>query len=100
MIRNIDYGLFVKQIGGGYGGLTFSLEVSEGYLIRNGQIAEPVKGLNLTGEGIEVIKHIDRVGSKLVTEDGSYCGATSGLLPVTSFQPRMRLAAMKVGGVC
>lgn len=98
MIRSIDQGLFVTKIGGGNGGREFSVEVSEGYWIKNGQIDHQVKGLMLNGKGIDIIKLVDRVGSKLVPEKGGFCGAVSGLCCTTSFQPRMRISSMSIGG--
>ena len=99
MIRSLPEGLFVRRIGGGTGGLQFSLEVKEGFWIKNGQIDRPVKGLMLTGNGIDVMNKIDRVGKTLVHEDnGGFCGADSGLIPTTSSQPRVRISQMTIGG--
>lgn len=98
MIRSMDEGLYVKRMGGGTGGREFSVAVSEGYWIKNGQIDHQVKGLVLNGRGIDVIKLVDRVGSRVETEGGAFCGAASGLCPTTSFQPRMRISQMAVGG--
>ena len=71
---------------------------AEGWWIENGKLVHPVSGLTLNGRGMEVIKLVDRVGSKLVPDFGGFCGASSGLVPTTSFQPRMRVSAMAVGG--
>ena len=98
MIRDIDRGLFVTGCGGGAGGREFSIELTEGWWIENGKLVHPVSGLTLNGRGMEVIKLVDRVGSKLVPDFGGFCGASSGLVPTTSFQPRMRVSAMAVGG--
>lgn len=98
MIRSLGEGLYVKRLGGGSGGAIFSLAVTEAYLIRNGQIDRPVKNCMLSGSGLDVMKKIDRVGSKLVSEYGSFCGAASGLVPVTSFQPQVRISEMVLGG--
>ena len=98
MIRSLAEGLYVKRLGGGSGGSIFSLLCTEAYLIRNGQIDRPVKNCMITGRGIDVIQKIDRVGSKLQTEYGGFCGAGSGLVPTTSFQPQVRIAEMTVGG--
>ena len=98
MISSLAEGLYVKRIGGGVGGREFSVEVKEGWWIKNGQLNHQVKGLSLNGKGIDVIKRVDRVGRHLVGEGGSFCGAASGLIPVTSFQPRMRISAMTIGG--
>ncbi len=98
MIRSLGEGLYVKRLGGGSGGQIFSLICREAYLIKNGQIDRPVRNCMLTGNGLEIMKKIDRVGSKIETEYGSFCGAASGLVNVTSFQPRVRIAEMVVGG--
>jgi len=99
MIRSIPEGLYVRRIGGGTGGMQFSLEVKEGFWIKNGQIDRQVSGLMLTGSGIDVIKKIDRVGRTLVHEkNGGFCGAASGLIPTTTSQPRVRISEMAIGG--
>ena len=98
MIRSVPEGLYVRSIGGGTGGMQFSLEVKEGWWIKNGELAYPVKGLMLTGNGLDVIKKIDRVGKKLEYDGGGFCGAGSGLIPTTTFQPRVRIAEMAIGG--
>lgn len=98
MIRDIDRGLFVTGVGGGSGGREFSIEVTEGWWIENGRLVHPVSGLTLNGKGPDVIKRVDRVGSKMAYDYGGFCGAGSGLIPVTSFQPRMRITEMAIGG--
>jgi TldD protein len=97
MIRSVDNGLYVQSIGGGYGGSQFSLAVQEGFWIKNGKIDRQVKNLMLTGNGIDVIKRIDRVGRHLQLESGAFCGAVSGLVPTTTPQPMCRISAMSVG---
>ena len=98
MIRDIDRGLFVTGVGGGSGGREFSIEVTEGWWIENGKLVHPVSGLTLNGKGPDVIKRVDRVGSKMAYDYGGFCGAGSGLIPTTAFQPRMRITEMAIGG--
>src|SRR5699024_6153540 len=98
MIRSLGEGLLVTQLGGGSGGPIFSLACSRAYLIKNGQIDRPVKNCMLTGRGIDVMKKIDRVGANIETEYGSFCGASSGLVPTTAFQPQVRISEMIIGG--
>ena len=98
MIRDIDRGLFVTGCGGGSGGREFSIEITEGWWIENGRLVHPVSGLTLNGRGMEVIKLVDRVGSRLAPDFGGFCGASSGLVPTTAFQPRIRVSAMAIGG--
>lgn len=97
MIRSLPEGLYVKSLGGGFGGMQFSIEVKEGFLIKNGQIDRQVKGIMLTGNGSEVIKKIDRVGKTVGYDGGGFCGAASGLVPVTSMQPMVRISEMSIG---
>ena len=47
IIRSIEYGLYAKSMGGGSVDPvtgSFNFAVTEGYMIRNGQIQEPVRG--------------------------------------------------------
>lgn len=97
MLRDIDEGLYVQTLGGGNGEAQFAVSVADGFWIKNGRIAYPVKGVSLTGSGIEVMTKIDRVGRKLGSFDGSFCGAASGLIPTTVNQPRIRIAEMNLG---
>jgi TldD protein len=98
MIRSIDKGLYVKSLGGGTGGVLFSIAAKGAYLICNGKLDKPVKNVMLTGNGIEVIKKIDRVGNIMEYDMGAFCGAASGLIPTTTFQPRVRISEMIIGG--
>lgn len=98
IIRSVPEGLYVKSIGGGSGGAIFTLIVKEGYWIKNGQIDHQVKGVMLNGNGIDVMNKVDRVGKQIVTESGGFCGAVSGLIPTTTFQPMVRISEMSIGG--
>ncbi len=99
MIRSMAEGLFVTELGGGDSGANFSIEVKDAFWVKNGQISHQVRGLSLSGNSMEMLRRVDRVGKKLVPEKGSFCGAASGLVPTTAFQPRIRISEMTVGGV-
>ena len=75
----------------------FNFAVNEGYLVRNGQICEPVRGASLIGKGSEVIRNIDMVGMNLRREQG-VCGASSGSVPTDVGQPMIRVSEITVGG--
>lgn len=99
MIRDLPEGLLVTEIGGGTGGEEFTLMANKAYWIKNGQIDRQVKGAMLLGRGDETMLHIDRVGSKMIYEDGgAFCGADSGLVCTTTSGARMRVTGMVVGG--
>lgn len=99
MISSLAEGLYVKSLGGGTGGVLFSIAAKGAYLIKNGKIDKPVRNVMLTGNGSEVIKKVDRVGNKMGYDTGGFCGADSGLIPTTAYQPRVRISEMLIGGV-
>ncbi len=100
LIKNTEYGLFAKKLGGGSvqpATGEFNFQVMEGYYIRNGKIAEPVKGAMLIGYGAEVLKNIDMVADNIQLGQGM-CGASSGSIPTDVGQPAIRVLNMTVGG--
>ncbi|MBI1908799.1 MAG: TldD/PmbA family protein [Deltaproteobacteria bacterium] len=100
ILRSTPKGLFVKKMGGGQVNTVngdFVFEVNEGYLIENGRIGEPVRGAMLTGNGPEVLRTIDRVGSDLGFGIGT-CGKDGQGVPVGDAQPTLRIPELTVGG--
>ena len=100
MIASIDFGLFAKKMGGGSVNPAtgdFNFAVQEGYAIRNGKIAEPVRGATLIGKGFEVLPMISMVGNDLELAAGM-CGASSGWVPTTVGQPSLKIDSILVGG--
>lgn len=100
MLDQAKNGLYVKKMGGGEVNPTsgdFVFFVSEGYLIKNGKIAEPVRGATLTGNGPSVLKNILELGNNLVMDPG-ICGKSGQGVPVTDGQPSMLIDGLTVGG--
>ena len=100
IIASMEYGLYAKEMGGGsVNPVTgeFNFAVNEGYLVRNGQICEPVRGASLVGKGSDILKDIDMVGSQLDLGQGM-CGSSSGSVPVNVGQPMIRVSHITVGG--
>ncbi len=100
MIGGVDLGLYAANMGGGsVNPVTgeFNFSVMEGYMIRNGQIAEPVRGATLIGKGHEILFNIDRVSSDMELGQGM-CGSLSGSIPVNVGQPTIRISEITVGG--
>jgi len=100
IIKSIEYGLYAKKMGGGSvnpatGAFNFS--VDEGYIIRNGEICEAVRGASLIGKGHEILMDIDMVGQNLETAQGM-CGSSSGSIPTDVGQPLIRVSSITVGG--
>jgi TldD protein len=101
ILRSTPKGLYVRKMGGGQVNTVngdFVFEVSEGYLIENGKIGEPVRGATLTGNGPQVLASIDLVGSDLGFAIGT-CGKDGQGSPVADAQPTLRIPELTVGGV-
>jgi TldD protein len=100
LIGSIDFGVYAKRLGGGSVNTStgdFNFAVKEAYLVRNGKIAEPVKGATLIGTGLEVLQKIDMIADNLAYGIGM-CGASSGSIPTIVGQPAVRVSEMTVGG--
>jgi TldD protein len=100
IISDTHAGLFVTRMGGGEVNSTngdFVFEVSEGFLIENGQIGAPVRGCTLAGNGPKVLTEIDRVGNDLGFGIGT-CGKDGQGVSVADAQPTLRIPKLTVGG--
>ncbi len=100
ILRDTPRGLYVRKMGGGQVNTVngdFVFEVSEGYLIENGAVGEPVRGATLIGNGPAVLLAIDRVGSDLGFSIGT-CGKDGQGSPVSDAQPTLRIPEITVGG--
>ncbi|OEF98696.1 TldD/PmbA family protein [Desulfuribacillus alkaliarsenatis] len=100
IISSTSEGFYAKRLSGGQvnpatGDFTFV--VSEGYMIRNGKIEEPVRGATLIGNGPEILKRIDMVGNNLELAPGM-CGKSGQTVPAGVGQPTLRLSECTVGG--
>jgi len=100
IIANTEYGLFARYMGGGSVNPAtgeFNFAVNEAYIVRNGKIAEPVRGASLIGKGSEILLRIDMVANNLECGQGM-CGSLSGSLPADVGQPTIRVSEITVGG--
>ena len=100
MIRTMGDGLYAAQMGGGSVNPAtgeFNFSVREGYLIKDGKIAHPVRGASLIGKGSEILMRIDRVGKEMTMGQGM-CGSRSGSVPTNVGQPTIRVSRLTIGG--
>lgn len=100
IIARAHKGLFVKKMGGGQVNTVngdFVFNISEGYLIENGKIGEPVRGATLIGTGPKVLKSIELVGSDLGYGIGT-CGKDGQGVPIADAQPTLLIPEITVGG--
>ena len=100
IIASVDHGIYAKKMGGGSvmpGTGDFNFAVAEGYMIKNGKIAEPVRGATLIGNGAKSIQKISMVADNLAFAEGM-CGSISGSIPTCVGQPAIKIDEILVGG--
>jgi TldD protein len=100
IIAAMKFGLYAKSLGGGSVNPStgdFNFAVNEAYMIRDGKVAEPVKGATLIGNGADILQKIDMVANDLLRAQGM-CGSVSGSIPVDVGQPTLRVSEITVGG--
>ncbi|MBW4637204.1 MAG: TldD/PmbA family protein [Gloeocapsa sp. UFS-A4-WI-NPMV-4B04] len=99
MIKDIDEGVYaVRMLGGQTNGEMFTFAAAEGYMIRNGKIAEPVSDVTLSGNVFQTLKDIEAIGNDSVYLNGG-CGKGGQMpLPVSVGGPHVRIKNVVVGG--
>lgn len=102
IIKSVERGVYASHFGGGQvdisnGDFVFSL--TEGYLIEDGKITAPLKGVNLIGNGPDVMRKVVMLGHDLETSDGIWtCGKDGQSVPVGVGCPTVKISAVTVGG--
>ncbi|HKY32855.1 MAG TPA: TldD/PmbA family protein [Candidatus Polarisedimenticolia bacterium] len=100
ILSEVAAGILVCRMGGGEVDVAsgnFVFHCSEAYMIRDGKVAEPIRDATLIGNGPEVLRTIDRVGSDLGYGVGT-CGKEGQGVPVSNAQPTIRIPLITVGG--
>ena len=100
MLASIDEGIYAAKMGGGSvspGTGDFNFAVGEGYMIRNGKIAEPVRGATLIGNGADALLKISMIADNMAMAQGM-CGSVSGSIPTNVGQPAIKIDEIIVGG--
>ena len=100
MIADTKEGIYVKNW---YGGTTsmemFTFSAGEAYMIRDGQIAEMLRPVVLTGNVFSTLKNIDAIGNDLEMNQGGGCGkGGQSPLAVSNGSPHIRIQRCLIGG--
>ncbi|WP_437568054.1 TldD/PmbA family protein [Sorangium sp. So ce542] len=102
IMKTVKRGVFAKKFGGGQvdisnGDFVFSL--TESYLIEDGKLTAPLKGVNLIGNGPEVLRRVTMLGHDVATSDGIWtCGKDGQSVPVGVGCPTIKIDRITVGG--
>ncbi|MFO0728823.1 MAG: metallopeptidase TldD-related protein [Myxococcota bacterium] len=102
VLKSVKRGVFAKKFSGGQVNITngdFVFSLTESYLIEDGKLTAPLKGVNLIGNGPEVLSRVDMLGSDLEISDGIWtCGKEGQSVPVGVGCPTVRISHITVGG--
>lgn len=102
IVQSVKKGVFAKTFGGGQvdisnGDFVFSL--TESYLIEDGRITAPLKGVNLIGNGPETLREVSMLGHDVAVSDGIWtCGKDGQSVPVGVGCPTVKISRITVGG--
>ncbi|MFN2304677.1 MAG: TldD/PmbA family protein, partial [Anaerolineales bacterium] len=102
MIKDIKLGVYAcDAIGGQTAMEMFTFSAAYGYMIRDGEVAELVRDVVLTGNVFETLKNIDRIGDDLAFHPRGSGGCGKGgqfPLRVGMGGPHIRIQDCVVGG--
>ncbi|MEM7462974.1 MAG: metalloprotease TldD [Pseudomonadota bacterium] len=102
ILASVKDGIYAVSFGGGQVDITsgkFVFNCTEAYRVRDGKVAEPLKGANLIGNGPEAMKRVEMVGNDLELDNGiGMCGKAGQSVPVGVGQPTLRMNEITVGG--
>ncbi len=102
IIASVGDGIYAASFGGGQVDITsgkFVFNCTEAYRIRDGKVAEPIKGANLIGTGAPAMKRVAMVGNDMALDTGiGMCGKNGQSVPVGVGQPTLRMNEVTVGG--
>ena len=103
IISSVKKGIFVDtftngqvQIGAG----DFTFYVKTGYMIENGKLTQPIKDINIIGNGPKALADITMVANNLKIDQAAWtCGKDGQGCPVSQGLPSVLVKQLTVGGV-
>jgi TldD protein len=102
IVKSVKRGLYAKRFSGGQVDITkgdFTFTVLESYLIEDGKLTAPLKGVTLIGNGPDVMTKVTMVGNDLQFSDGGWtCGKNGQSVPVGIGIPTTKVSEITVGG--
>ncbi len=102
IISNVDYGVYVDNFSNGQvqiGAGDFTFFVKSGYLIEKGKLTQPIKDINIIGNGPQALADISMAASDYLIDNGTWtCGKNGQSVPVTCGLPTVLVKKLTVGG--
>ncbi|MBE7382552.1 MAG: TldD/PmbA family protein [Leptolyngbya sp. SIO1E4] len=100
LFTDIQEGVYARNwLGGMTNGEMFTFTAGEAWMIRNGELAEPVRDVTLSGNVFRTLADITAIGDDFYWDESGGCGkgGQSGL-PVGCGGPSLRIRNVVVGG--
>ena len=100
LFNNISEGVYARNwLGGMTNGEMFTFSAGEAWMIRNGQLAEPVRDVTLSGNVFKTLANIEAIGDDFHWDESGGCGkgGQSGLA-VGCGGPSLRIKEVVIGG--
>jgi len=102
IIASVKQGVYVDNFTNGQvqiGAGDFTFFVKTGYLIENGKLTQPIKDINIIGNGPKALADITMVGNNLKIDEGAWtCGKDGQGIPVGQGLPSVLVSKLTVGG--
>lgn len=102
IISNVDYGVYVDNFSNGevkIGAGDFTFFVKSGYLIEKGKLTQPIKDINIIGNGPQALADITMAANDYLIDNGTWtCGKSGQSVPVTCGLPTVLVKKLTVGG--
>ena len=102
IIRSVKRGVYAKHFSGGQVNISngdFVFSLTESYLIEDGRVTAPLKGVTLIGNGPDVLRKVTMLGHDFKLSDGTWtCGKDGQSVPVGIGTPTLKISEITVGG--
>lgn len=100
LLEGVRVGVYLSEVLSCEGaGDQFAVRGARGRMIREGRLAEPVKGVQIGGELLALLGRVDAVAADFAWDSGgARCrDGAAGVVPVTTGAPHLRLVDVAVG---
>ncbi len=102
ILATVKRGIYASSFGGGQVDIAngdFVFNLTESYLIEEGKLTTPLKGVNLIGNGPETLGLVEMLGNDIEISDGIWtCGKAGQSVPVGVGCPTVKISRITVGG--
>jgi len=102
IIKSVKSGILAETFSNGQvliGAGDFTFYVKTGFLIENGRLTQPIKDINIIGNGPSVLNKIVMVADDFKFAEGGWtCGKNGQGVPVSMGLPTIKVSSITVGG--